>query len=490
MSYSPKGRAMSPAKFANSASKGRWYCPPHLALLNQKMMAVAQRRIFRQATFMPPRHGKSEFRSKWFPAWYLGTFPDRRVILASYNADFAAEWGQKVRDILESVGEEFFGIRVRQDRRASDNWGIVGHDGGMQTCGIGGALTGRGADLLLIDDPVKDAEEAMSPTMRNRAWDWYASAADTRLEPGGAICLTMTPWNADDLGGRILEREDGLWDVLRLPALPDRPVEAEKRAARKGYDRYHGEPDPIGRDQDVPLWPERYDKSFFDRKRKQDPFWFDSLFGLSPRPRDGKLFKRAWFDGHIIAATHREARRVRAWDTAASEGAGDWTAGVRLGEHNGMWYVEHVSRFRKDPGSRNAAMRDIALLDKEKHDLFPVWVEQPAGGGGKTEAKDHIKHMAGFDIHTEPATTNKAARAAGFAAQCEAGNVKIVAGPWVEDYIDELCAFDPDSTSNQDDQVDATSLAFSKLAFEETHGYVSVSDSEYLEYEATIAGDY
>jgi predicted phage terminase large subunit-like protein len=479
---------MSPARFAELASKGRWYCAPHLALLNERLMDVATGIITRQATFMPPRHGKSLFRSMYFPAWYLGTFPDRRVILASYNADFAAEWGQKVRDLLEleqdgeRIGEKFFGIRVRQDRRASDNWGIVGHDGGMQTCGVGGGLTGRGADLLLIDDPVKDADEAMSPTLRQRNWDWYASAADTRLEPGGAVCLTMTPWHGDDLGGRILEREHGLYDVLRLPALPDEPVEAEKRAQRKGYDFYVGAPDPLNRAPGEALWPRRYDVAFFDRKKKQDPFWFDALFNCSPRPRDGNIFKRWWFDGKTIAVPHREARHVRYWDTAASLNKGDYTVGVLMGEHNGLYYVEHVERFRLDPGGRDARIRDVAFRDKERYGFgLATWIEQGGGGGGKTEAAGIIKALAGFVVQVESHQTNKAARAVPFASQCEAGNVKVVAGKWNEPYLDELCAFAPDGACLHDDQVDASSGAFNKLALGDdgTGGYCSMNEAEY-----------
>jgi predicted phage terminase large subunit-like protein len=462
---------MSPARYAESVTshlppEAQWYCPPHLAMLNRKMVGVATGEIRRQMSLQPPRTGKSEFRSKYFPAWYLGTYPHRRVILASYNADFAAEWGQKVRDLLERVGEEYFGIKVRQDRRASDNWGIVDHEGGMQTTGIGGSLTGRGAHLLLIDDPVKDAEDAMSPTMRQKCWDWYASAASTRLEPGASICLTMTPWHADDLGGRILTSEFGDWDILRFPAIAEQPIDEAIRSKKIGYDRLFGAPDPLGRKPGEALWPARYTAADYERQRRLDPFWFDALYGCHPRPRDGRLFKRSWFDGKIIAECPRDVQRVRAWDTAASEGSGDYTAGVRMSTRNGIYYVEHVERFRKDPGSRNAAMRDIALKDKNRLGLFPIWIEQPAGGGGKTESAQHLNDLAAFDVHVEQPTGGKAARITPFAAQCEAGNVKIVAGPWTEEYIDELCAFNPEAyngKSDRNDQIDATSLAYSKL---------------------------
>lgn len=384
--------------------------------------------------------------------------------MAAYNADFAAEWGQKVRDILESCGQEFFGIKVRQDRRASDNWGIVGHDGGMQTTGIGGALTGRGADLLLIDDPVKDAEEALSPTMRQRAWDWYASAASTRVEPGGAICLTMTPWHAGDLGGLILEQEGHLWDILRFPALAEEPIEDEVRLARKGYDRLLGAPDPLGRQPGEALWPARYDEDYYREKSEQDPFWYDALYQCHPRPRDGGFFKREWFDGKVIAVPHRECRYIRFWDKASSVNKGDWTVGVLMGERNGMYYIVDVQRFRLAPGDRDMRMRDVSVQDKARYGEhgYEIWVEQEAGGGGKSDAEATVKLLAGFKISVEARTKgNKESGAAPLASQCQAGNVKLVAGHWLDAFLDELTGF---PNGKHDDQVDAASGAFNKLA--------------------------
>lgn len=480
-----KGRAMSPARFAEVASKGRWKATPHLLMLNERMLGVAIGEIDRQMAFMPPRHGKSLFRSMWFPAWYLGTFPDRKVILASYNAEFAAEWGMKVRDLLEQVGEEFFGVKVRPDRRAIDNWGIAGHDGGMQTCGVGGSLTGRGADLLLIDDPVKDADEALSPTMRQRNWDWYVSAAESRIEPGGACCLTMTPWHALDLGGMLLEKEAERWDVLRLPGLAETTVDEAIRAKRKGYDALVGIPDPLGREPGRALWPERYDEAYFEAKRRQDPFWFDALYQCQPRPRDGGIFKRDWFYGKVIQVPHREARHVRAWDTAASFNKGDWTVGVLMGEHNGMYYVEHVERFRLDPGERDARIRDTARMDEAR---FPgnvrIAIEQSGGGGGKTESHGLVKALAGYAVEVVPAQSNKEARAVPFASQCQAGNVKLVAGDWIEAYLDELASF---GGKGHDDQVDASSLAFATLAFADGDREGAAYDAAHPEYDPLAA---
>ncbi len=163
-------------------------------MLNRKLVDISTGAIKRLIISMPPRHGKSSCVSQYFPAWYLGTFPDRRAILASYEADFAASWGRKVRDLLEEHGSEFFGVSLRRDSSSADRWDLADHLGGMNTAGVGGPLTGKGADILIIDDPIKNAQEANSPTIRERHKDWWQSTAYTRLEPGGAAlvmcCMT------------------------------------------------------------------------------------------------------------------------------------------------------------------------------------------------------------------------------------------------------------------------------------------------------------
>src|SRR5690349_17901555 len=196
----------TPAAFAYLASNGTFALPPHLALLADRLGQLARGEIKRLMVFMPPRHGKSLLCSHYFPAWYIGAFR-RRVILTSYGATFAASWGRLARNALTEWGPSVFGVRVAQDSSAADHWeleGAEGQHGVMHTTGVGGDLTGRGASILIIDDPIKNMEEAQSQVMRDKAWEWYTSTAYTRLDPDGRVLVIQTRWHADDLSCRIL----------------------------------------------------------------------------------------------------------------------------------------------------------------------------------------------------------------------------------------------------------------------------------------------
>lgn len=230
---------------------------------------------------MPPRAGKSEFTSKYFPAYFLGKFPSQRVLFASYEAEFAASWGRKVRDLLNDHGERLFGVKIRQDTKAADRWEINKHGGGMQTCGVGGSLTGKGGNLLVCDDPIKNSEEANSELVKQKLWEWYQTTFYTRLEPGGSIILIQTRWSEDDLAGRVLERakETGEhWNVINFPALAE-------------------EGDLLGRKVGEPLWPERYSFEDLERIRKTLTIYqWASLYQQRPSPETGGLFQRSWFE--------------------------------------------------------------------------------------------------------------------------------------------------------------------------------------------------
>lgn len=244
-------------------------------------MAVERGAIKRLMVFMPPRHRKSQTANAHFSAWYLGRHPDHHIITASYGSSLAEGFSRQARNLTREYGPTLFGIRVSEESAAADHWALAGHYGSLTAVGIGGPITGRGAHLLIIDDPVKNREEASSPTLRDRAWDWYTNDAVTRLEPDGAVILIMTRWHEDDLAGRLLkamELGDGdRWDVVRLPAF----AEAD---------------DPLGRRIGEPLWPEEFPADILEATRQRiGTRAFVSLYQQRPQELQGGVFHASWF---------------------------------------------------------------------------------------------------------------------------------------------------------------------------------------------------
>lgn len=266
----------SPADYA-AARDPEFLRPPHVELLNSILVKLTAGTLLKAdgtpyrklLVTEPPRHGKSEFISKWAPAWFLKRFPRKKVGVCGYEAEFAASWGRKVRDILE---EDPTAPKIRSDNRAAHRWELEA-GGGMFTAGVGGPLTGKGFQWLDIDDPIKNFEDASSETMRDKAWDWVRSTALTRLEPGGFTTLVMTRWHADDIAGRFLAEEADDWYHLDLPAIA-------------------GEADPLGRKVGEALWPERYSIHDLEKLRKTvGPQIWASLYQQKPYVEGGGLFR-------------------------------------------------------------------------------------------------------------------------------------------------------------------------------------------------------
>ena len=288
--------------------------------------------------FMPPRHGKSTLVSHYFPAWFLGRNPRKRVILTSYESDFAVSWSRRVRDTLEEFGEPIFGVRTRQDSRAANRWELEGTGGGMFACGVGGPLTGKGADLAIIDDPVKNAEEATSEVYREKTWDWYTSTLYTRLEPGGAVVLMQTRWHVEDLAGcllRDMEESGERWEVITMPAIADR------------------EGDALGRKIGEPLWPERYGLAQLAQIQKTmqargEAHWWESLYQQQPIhtealewPEEYFTWPGFWFEEW--PRTEMLDLKVMALDPSKGKDAdrSDFSAIVKLGrDKQGIMYIE------------------------------------------------------------------------------------------------------------------------------------------------------
>lgn len=447
----------------NLISFTRWTYPQYRAdpahyLIATHLEKVLTGEITRLMIFAPPQHGKSELASRRFPAFWLGHRPDDPVILTSYGASLAESHSSEARAIVESPAyRELFEVRLRQDSRSKQLWKLGGQRGELLAVGVGGPVTGHGARLGIIDDPFENWEQAQSLTERNRVWDWWRGTFRPRIWENGAIILIMTRWHEDDLAGRLLSEQGAQWTVLRLPAIAETQEERDEAARRLGLPA--GRPDPLGRAPGAALCPARFSAMALREIRGDvGSMVFSAEYQGLPTAPEGSKFKRAWFAGRIVEAVPAEAVRLRYWDKAGSEHAGDYTAGVLMARHAGQYYIEDVVRGQWSDLERDQTIRQVAELDGK---AVEIWVEQEPGSGGKDSARATLRNLAGFNVHVEPVTGDKTTRAAPYAAQCEAGNVFLKRAAWNAAYIGELCAF-PNGAN--DDQVDGSSGAFNRLA--------------------------
>ena len=442
---------------------------------------------------MPPRHGKTEQCSRQFPAWLLGLMPDTRIILTSYNGDRANANSRGARDlVMDPRYGAVFGAKssvdapvdLSSDSRSVTAWDLASpHRGGVVAAGVGGGITGTGAHLMVVDDPLRGREEAESRAQRDRVWEWWTSTAYTRLEDGGAVVLIMTRWHPDDLAGRLLQQmaSDPMadqWQVVNLPAIWEEADSSKLIADSKeeddpwpGYFRdmllngvWVQKEDPLGRKPGEALWPEKY--SVEDLVRIQTNVgahdWI-SLYQQSPIQREGAMFKPEWVNvvdripGKVIA-------RVRYWDKAGTEGAGDYSAGVLMAMTNDKhYYIEHVKRDQLTFYGRNQMISRMIDADVEREGpTVKTYQEVEPGASGKEAAANTVKEMAGRAINPDPVgNKSKEVRAMALSTACEAGLVHLLRAEWNQKFMEEMMMF---PKGVHDDQVDAAAGAYNKLA--------------------------
>lgn len=313
----------------------------HHRVIAEKLEAVERGDIKRLMLFLPPRSGKSTLSSIYFPAWYLGRHPERDVILASYSADLAVDFGRKVRNIVNSKRYNLlFATTLSEDNKSAGRWSTK-EEGEFVAAGIGGGITGRGGSLILIDDPTKNREEAESPTLRKRTVDWFKSTVYTRLAPGGAIVLTLTRWHDEDLAGTLLA-ESNEWEVVSFPAIAERDEEYRKKGEA--------------------IWPSRYNLERLEETRRLiGSREFASLYQQTPVDNVSQEFKREMFryrtPEEVSAMTTRNYLTV---DTAISQSAtSDYTGLIRN-------YVDRENKW-------NVKANRMKISPRELIDLLFTW---------------------------------------------------------------------------------------------------------------------
>jgi predicted phage terminase large subunit-like protein len=411
----------------------------HSDLLCAELEAVDRGDNDRLIVMEPPRHSKTYHTSERFPAWTMGRDPRQQVILASYAAELAWQNSRKARDLFSHPLWPFR-ARLRNDSQAMNRWETT--EGGiLLAAGVGGAMTGFGAHKLIIDDFVKNREDADSEVIREKQWQWFTSTARTRLMPNGAIIVTATHWHEDDLIGRILNSPGAArWRVFRLPAIAE---DAN---------------DPLGRKPGAALWPAWYDVPALDEIRVDigSRDW-SALYQQRPTADEGGMFKRAWFARRWADDTlPKMVHTVLVLDAAFKTGVQNDPSSLHLWGTDGIdFYVLAERRGRWEyPDLRRET---ISMADWYKPQT--VLIEDTAAG---QSAIQELRRDTMLPIVAHKVTASKEARAGAVSPLCEAGKVLLPEhAPWVDEWIDEHAAF---PNGRHDDRVDNTSAALERLS--------------------------
>ncbi len=413
--------------------------------------------------FMPPRHGKSRTTTELFPAYYLGMHPDHAVILTSYGGELAkGQFGREVRQVMDHHRYPFEDVKPRENTIAAGTWNIEGRRGRFHAAGIGGGITGRGAHLLVIDDPIKTPAEAYSPTYRRNIWQWYTGTAYQRLENElfvdeegkrrrAAVVLVMTRWHEDDLAGRLLKQAQenpkaDQWYVLRMPA-----------RAEAG--------DPLGRPLGAPLWPQKYDDDDLVRiEASTDPLLWEAEYQQRPTRAGGSLFRNEWFgqryDTRVLPVYDRIVQVCDAnWKKVDD---GSFAVVETWGMHARGYDVLDVWRERVDYPTLVGRLADN-YFKWLPYGCEELYIEDAAAGRQAIEtlmAMEDLRgvvnvvpfDVAGFQQYAFVQTTTPFFRAL---------RVRLPVGaPWVEDYIREHLVY---PAGENDDQVVCTAMALRVL---------------------------
>jgi len=430
----------------------------HVAQLAAVLDRVAAGEITRLMVFMPPRHLKSTTVSRHFVAYWLRRFPTHRVVLASYAARLAQAHSRGAQALFTQRGGT-----LAEGQAEKSEWD-TGDGGGLLAVGIGSGLTGHGGNLLVLDDSVKDAEEAASDAIAERNRDWYDSTYRTRAQGDDVQIIIETLWPGKaSLAGYALEQEHGdrpdHWHIVVMDAIRDAEPYEFPPTCRE-------EPDPraLG---DV-LCPAIKTREQLLAIKARSGYFFSSLYQQRRKVKDGKLFR--WDSFNIASGPPNLADLLavtRYWDMAGTEKRDDndpdATSGTLMARHrNGSFWVLHRATTTADIGPRDAFIKQTADADLATYGRRCIqWFERQAGIGGEKAMQALTRLLAGHVVKSEAATGSKELRAEPLASQVQVGNVWLVKGDWTDPFRLQLCGF---PFAAHDDDVDSASGAFNQVA--------------------------
>jgi len=394
----------------------------------------------------PPQHGKSMTITETLPSWYMGRYPERRVILASYNEEFAERFCRRNKEKIRINGAKLFGVCLGEVNRSTEfelNNGI----GRMLSRGIMSGITGNPADLIIIDDPVKNMQEADSPTYRNRVWNEWQASIKSRLQAGAKVIVIMTPWHEDDLAARILHTEKNV-RLIRLP------VEA-------------GENDPLGRKPGEALCPELgkddnwlkdFKHSYINDPAGGGPRAWAALYMCSPRIEAGNLIHRDWWRLYDPDETKLFGNEVISVDAAFKDADDNDYVSIQVwGKLRNDYYLRYCLNQHLDFPATVTAIRTVSLLYPRARTIL---IEDKANGSAIIQTLQREMYV----IPVNP-LGGKVSRVNAISAAIESGHVFLPMPekcPWVNDFIDQFSAF---PSGAHDDMVDSASQALNRLIY-------------------------
>jgi len=455
-----------------------WVDAAHHGLLAEYLQEVeryiasgGKEGIGRLLIFMPPRHGKSLNASVLFPTWFLGRNPDKRVIIASYNASLAMGFSREARNLMQGIRyRAVFGdksgradeIRIADDSRSVEAWNLHGHKGGVVAAGVGGGITGKGAHLFVIDDPHKDRADVESKTRRDAVWNWWTSTAYTRLENGAAVIGMLTRWHGDDWSGRLIQAMvdesaelTDRWKILCLPGIAEEWAEEieRERVIESAKSGWFMSVDPLGRLPGEALWPEKYDAEALATIRANiGGYDWDALYQQRPRRIEGALIKAHLIE--VVDQLPEGLKMVRYWDLAVSGRArADYIVGAKGGRQDGRLYLADIRRIPGPWADARPKMKRVMLADGAE---VEQGIEVSGQQGGYYQELQRDEDLQGVTLRAvnPQQIGNKEVRANLWASRIEDGLVHMLKAGWNDEFVAECLAF---PRGAHDDQVDGVS---------------------------------
>lgn len=441
---------------------------PWLLFLEQKIMAM----LFRPGNeilivSVPPQNGKSTYCSMLLPAWYLGRNPGHQVINVSYNEQQAAKWGLRTRNLMRQYGEALFGVRINPDSDSQADWKLDNGFGGMMSAGIRGGLSGNPGHLIILDDTLKNADEANSPTIKRKNLEEWDDSVTSRFQENTKVLVVATRWAEDDLSGELIVR-------AAAPDYEGFPVtEVNIKAIAEPN------PDEIAdmSEEDLAAWTDllgrhygeglkgQHSQAFFERKKASTPpgRWMALHQGTPTFSEDGMFPENDWRfwtladtgtlpDRTIVLPD--VVKRVRVWDIASSEGSGDWTVGTLLGRtRSNDIIILGRERFQHAPGAVNAKIKQTAELDGYE---VAIRIEQERSGAGPTVIDAYKRDLPGYDVDGVKAEGDKESRATPYSILQNGHKVFLPHdASWLKEWIKEHSQMDgKGKRPRHDDQID------------------------------------